>query len=561
MQRFSDDPQSVLFPGGRVIAKGVIKTYTAATHKADVQLVGSHPTVLTALRVATNIPAADVVVGRQCTVLFVDPANQDDAVVLTIQGAVPSTPGGGGGAPSPHGEANHSGDVIPAADQDFGGFKARSVGAPLVATDAIRRQELDDHLAAADPHTMALFDAIVDGVGAKPNHYTEITSAITAAKVNIAVLPKPSAGRYAAYTIASGDAARSVQGVGPGVLIGAPTVTKGGVLLKLLDSNGRVTLGTTLGVHRNITCERVYCDAAADTGFTIHPSADAAVLLSCRVVNTTGIALDLVSASRTFVFDFAVQECTGVNVIRAVNPNQVVLVNLNLSNTAVAPTQHGILIQANGAAAALKLINASLAFTVPSTYRCIRVEDLVGDAISDIRLQNLDAVTDDGLTPAVYIDNPAGLVILDGLAFQGTHTAVIELPATSVSPTIIANASSYSPALAGYAALVTGSGKWQGKDNNLGAAPTLKDRYQFTGLEPSSDNLSGIQVGAAALAWAQAWAYIHGIKNYAEFWTVAAPANPATSRSRLYQKTIDANNEGLFIKIKQAGVITEVQIA
>src|SRR3972149_4816197 len=48
-----------------------------------------------AIRAATDIPAADVVAGRQCTVLFLDPANQDDAVVLTIQGALPS--GGGGG--------------------------------------------------------------------------------------------------------------------------------------------------------------------------------------------------------------------------------------------------------------------------------------------------------------------------------------------------------------------------------------------------------------------------------------------------------------------------------
>jgi len=155
-QRFGDDPQSI--PGGRVIAKAIIKTYTAGTHKADVQLVGSHPTVLSAVRVATNIPAADVVVGRQCTVLFLDPANQDDAVVLTTQGAVPSTPGGGGGAPSPHGEANHSGDVIPAADQDFGGFKARNLGAPLVTTDATRVAEIDAertaHAALADPHTV-----------------------------------------------------------------------------------------------------------------------------------------------------------------------------------------------------------------------------------------------------------------------------------------------------------------------------------------------------------------------------------------------------------------------
>jgi len=93
-QRFSDDPQAI--PAARAIAKGIILTYTVGTHKADVQLVGSHPTALSAIRVATNIPTADVVAGRQCTVLFLDPANQDDAVVLCIQGASPS----GGGSSS-----------------------------------------------------------------------------------------------------------------------------------------------------------------------------------------------------------------------------------------------------------------------------------------------------------------------------------------------------------------------------------------------------------------------------------------------------------------------------
>ena len=134
-QRFADDPQSI--PGGRIIAKAIVKTYTAGTHKADVQLVGSHPTVLSAIRVATDIPAADVVAGRQCTVLFLDPANQDDAVILTIQGALPS--GGGGGVTSPpaltsldYASAGHTGFETPTGAQ----------------------AKVDTHAAAADPHTV-----------------------------------------------------------------------------------------------------------------------------------------------------------------------------------------------------------------------------------------------------------------------------------------------------------------------------------------------------------------------------------------------------------------------
>jgi hypothetical protein len=78
-----------------VLKKAIVKSYDAATHKATVQIAGSLGVWLDGVRVATDIPAADVVVGRQCTVLFLDPSNPDDAVIITIQGALPT---GGGGA-------------------------------------------------------------------------------------------------------------------------------------------------------------------------------------------------------------------------------------------------------------------------------------------------------------------------------------------------------------------------------------------------------------------------------------------------------------------------------
>ncbi len=78
------------------IRRAVVKSYDAANHKADVQIAGSLAVWLADVRVATNIPAADVIAGRQCTVLFLDPSNQDEAVIIAIQGAAPS--GGGGGA-------------------------------------------------------------------------------------------------------------------------------------------------------------------------------------------------------------------------------------------------------------------------------------------------------------------------------------------------------------------------------------------------------------------------------------------------------------------------------
>lgn len=77
------------------IHKAVIRSYASATHTADVQLTGSLPAYLAAVRVATNIPAAAVAIGRECSVLHLDPHNPTDALVLSIQGALP--PAGGGG--------------------------------------------------------------------------------------------------------------------------------------------------------------------------------------------------------------------------------------------------------------------------------------------------------------------------------------------------------------------------------------------------------------------------------------------------------------------------------
>ena len=77
-----------------LLKKATIKSYNSGTHKADVQIAGSLAVWLDGIRVATNIPAADVITGRQCSVLFLDPSNQDDAVVITIQDALPSSGGG-----------------------------------------------------------------------------------------------------------------------------------------------------------------------------------------------------------------------------------------------------------------------------------------------------------------------------------------------------------------------------------------------------------------------------------------------------------------------------------
>jgi hypothetical protein len=48
---------------------------------------------------------------------------------------------------------------------------------------------------------------------------------------------------------------------------------------------------------------------------------------------------------------------------------------------------------------------------------------------------------------------------------------------------------------------------------------------------------------------------------YVDLDKITIPANPAADHGRLYVKEVDANNDGLFIKIKKGGTIVEVQVA
>ena len=48
--------------------------------------------------------------------------------------------------------------------------------------------------------------------------------------------------------------------------------------------------------------------------------------------------------------------------------------------------------------------------------------------------------------------------------------------------------------------------------------------------------------------------------SYTDMGTITIPSNPSSGNGRVYVKTIDANNDGLFIKIKKAGGFVEVQL-
>ncbi|MFQ5873021.1 MAG: hypothetical protein ACE5JL_04380 [Dehalococcoidia bacterium] len=64
--------------------KGVVKDFDSATYLATIQISGSLSVWLEGVPVARNIPSAEMVVGRNCALLFFDPGNPKDAVVVAV---------------------------------------------------------------------------------------------------------------------------------------------------------------------------------------------------------------------------------------------------------------------------------------------------------------------------------------------------------------------------------------------------------------------------------------------------------------------------------------------
>lgn len=66
------------------IKRGIIKGFDSGTYKATIQVAGSLSVWLGEVAVARNIPAAEMVVGRRCAIIFFDETNPGDAVVVGV---------------------------------------------------------------------------------------------------------------------------------------------------------------------------------------------------------------------------------------------------------------------------------------------------------------------------------------------------------------------------------------------------------------------------------------------------------------------------------------------
>ncbi|MCK4698155.1 MAG: hypothetical protein KAT53_07625 [Dehalococcoidia bacterium] len=67
-----------------MIKKGILKAFDSGTYTATVQIAGSLSVWLEDVPVSRGIPTAEMVAGRNVAVIFLDPGNPSDTVVIAV---------------------------------------------------------------------------------------------------------------------------------------------------------------------------------------------------------------------------------------------------------------------------------------------------------------------------------------------------------------------------------------------------------------------------------------------------------------------------------------------
>jgi hypothetical protein len=67
-----------------MIKKAILKAWYSGTYTATIQIAGSGKAYLEGVKVARNLSSAEMVVGRNLAVLFLDKNNTTDAVVIAV---------------------------------------------------------------------------------------------------------------------------------------------------------------------------------------------------------------------------------------------------------------------------------------------------------------------------------------------------------------------------------------------------------------------------------------------------------------------------------------------
>jgi hypothetical protein len=67
-----------------IIKKAILRSFTAATYIATIEISGSGRTYLEGVPVARNIPTAEMQTGRKLAVIFFDEHNAKEAVICAV---------------------------------------------------------------------------------------------------------------------------------------------------------------------------------------------------------------------------------------------------------------------------------------------------------------------------------------------------------------------------------------------------------------------------------------------------------------------------------------------
>jgi hypothetical protein len=66
------------------VKKAILRSFNAGSYSATVEITGSGKTYLEGVTVARNLPAAEMMAGRNLAVLFFDEHDAKDAVVVAV---------------------------------------------------------------------------------------------------------------------------------------------------------------------------------------------------------------------------------------------------------------------------------------------------------------------------------------------------------------------------------------------------------------------------------------------------------------------------------------------
>ena len=163
----------------------------------------------------------------------------------------------------------------------------------------------------------------------------------------------------------------------------------------------------------------------------------------------------------------------------------------------------------------------------------------------------------------------ANSTLVSEVSTQTLTNKTLTSPTITGTGTIASGAITSSGAIQGTQVDITAEGDLRLQDASGGqyvaveAPATVGTSY--TVKLPAAIGAAGDALKVTSVAGAvqtMEWDSAGGGAHVTQEWTATtAPANPSTGTGIMYMKTIDSNNEGLFMKMRKNGQTEEVQIA